>query len=135
MPSGGGRRPEMAAPVLSPRQAAFVAALSAGMTQAAAGVAAGVSPRTARRWCADPAVRAAIREATDAMVAAASRRLASGLGAATGVIGRLLADTTLPPSLQLRVAESWLDRAIKAYETADLTERVEKLEAIQNESM
>ena len=129
-----GWRPRMTDSGLSPRQIIFATGLAQGLSQAAAGAEVGISSRTARRWVTDPEVKAAVAALVDGMVAAASRRLASGLADAVVALQGLLADDSLPPSVRLRVIEAWLSHAARAYEINNLAERVKALEGAQSES-
>ena len=122
---------------LSPRRAAFVAALVAGMTQAEAAESIGVRPRTCRRWFADPVVRAAVRQAQDDALGEVTRRMNAGSQDALRVLREVMQDGDMPPSVRVRAAQVWLDTAFRARELLELADRVagleQQLEALENE--
>lgn len=113
---------------LTARQRAYVAAIAAGMTPLEAAAALGIGARTARRYGAEPMVRAAITAAQDDALAQVSARMNAGSNAALDVLHALMTDAAAPASVRLRAAQVWLDVAFRARELVDLVARVTDLE-------
>jgi len=113
---------------LTAKKRAFVAALAAGMTQAGAAAKIGVKERTARRWFADPLVRAALKEAQGDALADAVRALNGGARTALDVLLEVMRDKSMPGGVRCRAADSWLSHAARYRELLDLEERVSELE-------
>jgi len=123
-----------AKPDLAGRKAAFVAALTAGMTQIEAARSLGVGPRTCRRYYADPQVRAALKAAQDDGLSDIVRRLNSGSQAALAVLLGVMNDAGEPGSVRIRAAQIWLEAAFRARELLDLAARLAVLENIMKEN-
>jgi len=115
---------------LSPRQRAYVEALSAGAPFPLAAAAAGVTVRTGRRYRQDPRVIGALRQATDDALADAARALARGATDALGVLSDVMVDTEVAESVRVQAAKAWLDYSLRAYEVVDVSERLAELERI-----
>jgi len=114
--------------VLSARKKAFIAAITAGMTQKEAAAAIGISLRTAGRYMADPMVRAALSEAQDAAFGQVTVRMASGSNEALTVLQAVMRDRTISPSVRVRAAQIWLEHCQRFRELNDLANRVAMLE-------
>lgn len=111
-------------------EAALIAALLAGKTQAEAAAAAGVSLRTVSRRLGDPAFVAQLRAARQRVLTRAVNVLMEGtVGAAVTL--RFLATNAEQEAIRLAAARSILDYAFKGIETVDLAEQVAALQAQQ----
>jgi hypothetical protein len=113
---------------LTARQRAFVTAMVAGRVPVDAGVAAGISERTVRRYMALPKVRVAIRQAQDDALGDVVRSLNAGARPILAVLLSLARDADTPAGVRVSACRAWLDVAFKARELLDLTERVNELE-------
>ena len=116
------------ADVLSGRKAKFVGLLVAGMGQAEAGRELGVTRRTANRYMQDPAVRAALQAAQDDALADTTRRLNAGASQMLDVLQKVANDSTMPASVRVAAARTWLETMFRAKELLELTERITALE-------
>lgn len=114
---------------LSPRKRAFVAALAGGRSRTQAAKAVGISPRTARRYLADPLVVAALAEAQAETLGDVARRLNAGALMALDVLEAVMADAALSPNVRVRAALGWLAEAWQAREMLDFEARLSRLEA------
>ena len=103
--------------------------LAAGKSQAEAGRELGVTRRTANRYLQDPSVRHALSQAQDNSLGDAARRMSAGAGAMLDVLQAVAADATMPPSVRVAAAKTWLDVMFRAKEMLELSERVAELEA------
>lgn len=112
---------------LGVKQLAAIEALLTFATRKDAAQAAGVDRKTLQRWLANPTFAAELRAAESAVMDEASRRLLSIANDALTVIDETLKDTTIPPSVRLRAAESILDR-LAAWQDRDLERRIVALE-------
>lgn len=113
---------------LTARQRAFVAGLAAGLTPVDAGAAVGVSERTARRYMAEPKVRAAIRQAQDDALGDVTRKLNADSRRMLDVLLSIARDTETAAGVRVSACRAWLDVAFKARELLDLAERMGELE-------
>lgn len=113
---------------LSARKRAFVAAMAAGLTQTEAAATVGVKDRTARRYMADPLVRAELARAQDGILSQVTLRMEAGSNRALDVLDEVMQDKSMPPSVRVRAALGWLEHHWRARELHTLTERVEALE-------
>ncbi|MFO0801411.1 MAG: hypothetical protein U0804_28425 [Gemmataceae bacterium] len=104
----------------------LAALLAAGRTVREAADEAEVSERTAHRRQADPAFAARVAELRGQMVAAATGRLADGLGEAVGVLRALLAHDN--PAVRLRAAAKLVELGVKLVVAADEARRLAVLE-------
>jgi len=114
--------------VLSARKRAFVAAITAGLNQTEAAESIGVTPRTGRRYMADPMVRAALSEAMDATFGEISVHMAAGTNDALTVIREVMLSKSISPSVRIRAAQIWLEHCQRFRELNDLANRVAELE-------
>jgi hypothetical protein len=113
---------------LTARQRAFVTAMVAGRVPVDAGVVAGISERTVRRYMALPKVRVAIRQAQDDALGDVVRSLNAGTRPMLAVLLSLAKDRETAPAVRVSAARTWLDIAFRARELLDLVERVNELE-------
>ena len=114
------------------RQTRMIAALldPANKTQAAACDAVGVPVRTLQNWLLDPEFQADLRQAEQALVSSAARRLLTLSGDAIAALAENLEPYT-KPTAQLRAAELVLSHVLKWREAQDLEDRIAALEARQ----
>lgn len=115
---------------LERKQRKAVAALLANTTAKDAARAAGISYSTMLRWLAEPAFRAALREAQAQELAHATALLAGDLTAAIGTLAEIHSDSEQPASVRVRAANSVLDYHLRYLDAYDLAQRVEDLEAL-----
>lgn len=90
----------------------------------------GVSERQFWRWMDNAEFAAELRRQQDALTSGAFMRLQSVLSGAVDVLTAIMADTSNPPSVRLRAAESVLSNVVKLAEIRDLAQRVAELEAL-----
>jgi phage terminase small subunit len=112
---------------LTARQRAFVAAMLTARTMTDAAAAVKVSTRTAQRWARLPPVQVALRDAQAEALDQAARRTVAALTMALDV----LIDTmqNAPAKYGTPAARTVLDFYVKLARIADLSQRVEALEA------
>lgn len=108
--------------------AALIAALASGGTQAEAAHHAGVSVRTVARRVAEPDFRLAVQAARAEMIEQATGRLAVATTQAADTLLSLLADES--PTVRLSAARALLDNATRYVEATDTTERISRIEAL-----
>ena len=112
---------------LTAKQEAFLAALLTAPTIGEAARAAKIADATARRWLAQPTVRAAWLEMRRQVVDQALMGVQAATAEAVATLRACLADD-MPPSVRVRAATAILDTAVRAVEINDLAERIEQLE-------
>lgn len=114
------------------RQTRMIAALldPANKSQAAACDAVGVPVRTLQNWLLDPEFQADLRQAEQALVSHASRRLLTLTDDAIARLGDNLNEDARATA-QLRAAELVLSHVLKWRELGDLEARLSALEARQ----
>ena len=113
---------------LTVKKELFASARARGLTLDSAGAAAGVSPRTARRYSVDPAVAARVRALQDEALGDTTRRLQSGSWAMLEVLQSLAESKSESATVRLRAAVEWLALAFRATEILDLSVRLAELE-------
>jgi phage terminase small subunit len=113
---------------LNARQRRFVAALVANATVRDAAAAAEIGERTAWRYLQQPAVKKALAERQDVVLAHVSRRLATEMGAALDVLGSIMRDRAASDAARVSAARAVLDSGLKLAELVSLAERVTLLE-------
>lgn len=70
------------------------------------------------------------RQARAELVKTASAKLQSRLSTAIDVITEIMTDESAPPQVRLNAAELIVKRSLSLFETVDIIERIEALEAI-----
>lgn len=110
-------------PLTGPKLAA-VLALASGADHTDAARAAGVTPRTLRRWRADPEFLAAITDATAGTITAAREALARSATSAVTVLLAIARDTTQPAAARVTAARTLLGLALEQ----DLAARLDGIE-------
>ena len=107
----------------------LLAALVAGHSVRDAAGLSGMAEETARRRIRQPDVKAQLADLRSTILATAADRLAAlALGAAT-VLGEMMTDSTLSPSIRLRAASEVLGRAVPLREAAYVEDRLLVVEA------
>src|SRR5215208_8166994 len=87
-----------------------------------------LSIRQVRRYLAEPAIRARIRELEDERLRAVARKAAALGGSAVVVLATIANDKGQPASARVSAARGLLDVMVKIGEMADLIERIAALE-------
>src|SRR5215207_2966319 len=87
-----------------------------------------LSIRQVRRYLAEPAIRARIRELEDERLRAVARKAAALGGSAVVVLATIANDKGQPAAARVSAAGGLLDVMVKIGEMADLTERIAALE-------
>jgi hypothetical protein len=114
---------------LPPKQLKAVEALLATGEVAAAAREAGVSRATLHRWLAEPAFRAAVREA-EAKALDELSRLLIRLGRTAATLAKAMSDPAAPWATRVRAADASLGRLLQLRELAVLEARVAELERL-----
>jgi len=87
-----------------------------------------LSIRQVRRYLAEPAIRARIRELEDERLRAVARKAAALGGSAVVVLATIANDKGQPAAARVSAARGLLDVMVKIGEMADLIERIAALE-------
>lgn len=98
------------------------------MTKSQAAAAADVTPRTLRRWLADPSFRTHLTQASDQALTDATHRLTGSLEDALTVLAELMANRDEKATTRLRAASIIIARTLQFAELKAITERVAALE-------
>ena len=104
----------------------LICALARGLSHAQAAQEAGVSVRTVQRRASDPAVRAAVAGARQAMVGEATGRLATAAERAVATLEDLLESDA--DSVRLGASRALLDNLLRFRDSEELSDRVRQLE-------
>jgi len=116
--------------VLTPKKTRAVTALLSSRTATDAAATAGVTERTIGRWLAeDEAFTRALRQAEDAAIDGAVRRLVGLQGQALDVLQDTLTREGVAPTVRVRAACAVLDFLLRLRELRTLEERIAALEA------
>ena len=107
----------------------FTLAYASGHSIGDAASAAGVSRRTGYRWIKDPTVRAQINETRGEIRRETVDLLAGLTASAIECLRRVLSDTELTPSVQVRAAALVLSESRNWFEIEELRQRIEALES------
>ncbi len=113
---------------LTPRQRRAIEALLVAPSVAAAAVQARCGERTLHRWLGDARFREALAEAQRAQRRAVSDALRREALAAVDTLAAVMGDTGASPSARVAASRTVLDMMMRD-DTADLVERLERLEA------
>jgi len=115
---------------LSGKQQRALDALLDGANVQTAATLAGVNRKTLARWLAhDVTFWKAYQLNSRASLQLAARRLTNKLDSAVELLGDVMLDEEAPAGVRLRAAQLTLDGALRLLETADIVERLDKLEA------
>ncbi|HZW03975.1 MAG TPA: hypothetical protein VFF68_08605 [Anaerolineaceae bacterium] len=116
---------------LTARQRAAIEALLVTPTTQEAAAQVRVGRSTLYRWLRDPSFKSSLREAEQAAVEAASRRLLVMQDQALATFERLLDETVdVPDSVRLRAAQAVLDNFFRLRELQSNEERLSELERL-----
>ena len=118
----------MAGNDLTARQRRFIAAMMTARTVAEAARMAGIAERTARRYLADPDVKAVLSAALDDALAQVTRRTVEAMAGALDTLEAVQADAEAAPSARVAAARVVMVAGPKLREAVDLAERVANLE-------
>jgi phage terminase small subunit len=113
---------------MSARQRRFVAAVVTTRTITEAAEVAKISRRTADRYLADPAVKAALTQALDALQRAVTAAVVGEMGEALATLAEIHADPEAPAGSRVAAARSILTAGPALREAGDLAERLALLE-------
>lgn len=113
---------------LKPRQTKALAALLETGTISAAAEAAGVSRETLGKWMQEEDFRAALRATEDESIRTMTIRLTAKVDAAIDKVFALIADPKTPPSVQLRAADTILQRVLELRELSIVEDRLSAIE-------
>ena len=115
---------------LSGKQQRALDALLDGANVQTAATLAGINRKTLARWLAhDVTFWNAYQANSRASLQLAARRLTNRLDSAVDLLGEVMLDEEAPAGVRLRAAQLTLDGALRLLETADIVERLDKLEA------
>jgi len=115
---------------LSGKQQRALDALLDGANVQTAATLAGINRKTLARWLAhDVTFWNAYQLNSRASLQLAARRLTNRLDSAVDLLGDVMLDEEAPAGVRLRAAQLTLDGALRLLETADIVERLDKLEA------
>ena len=109
------------------QEEAIVALLSQRSVDDAARIV-NVTPRTLYRWMKEPEFDATYRKTKRAAFGQSIVRLHHLSSAAVSTLGKIMLDSTTPPSTRVRAADSILNHTAKAIEIEDVEARVSELE-------
>src|SRR5450432_1174333 len=88
----------------------------------------GIGTQTMLRWLKIPEFEKSYREARRAAYSQATARLQQATGAAVATLLKIMVETSSPPSVRVRAADSVLNHAKQAIEIEDVEVRVAALE-------
>ncbi len=104
-------------------------ALLTSRTQAEAAQAAGLDPRTLRRYLADTEFANEYKRALAELVDAAAAQVKRALCPTLGTLQEITADTNQPGSVRVSAARAVLEFGLKLVEQADIISKLDKLES------
>lgn len=114
---------------LTARQRKVIEALLSGADKDEAARKAGVTRRTVDRYLQEPAVHAALGEATGAALGDVARRMIGAMATALDTMLALTEDKDAPATVRLRAAIAIVEHGPRLFEAHDLVKRIEALEA------
>jgi len=114
--------------ILATHKRRLVTALLTTQTVADAAKEAGVSLRTAQRYLRDPAVKRALSEALDNMLAGVTRQVVGEMTGAVHTLSEVHQDHELPAAARVAAARALLAGGPALREATELSERVAVLE-------
>ena len=118
---------------ISTKQKRAIAALLTGANCTEAAQTAKVHENTVYQWMHDPAFLAALHQAEADALQAVSRELVALAGKAAQTLDGVLDDPQARDSSKVRAADVVLGRILQMKELVDLEQRINALEAAQNE--
>ena len=108
-------------------------ALLANPTKEAAAKAAGITPKTLRKFLDDPEFQAEYRTAFSSMVSDAVRQAQKALSPALTTLEEIMKDDEQKGQIRVSAARSLLEFSLKATEQLDILDRLAELEAAVSE--
>ena len=120
-------------PTTASRRQQVIELVASGLPPAAAAERAGVSLRAVRRYLADPSTRQALAAIRDERLRSLAGRALTEAGPALAILRAIAEASDSPPAARVSAAKALLDVALRLVESADLAERVERLEEIVKE--
>lgn len=115
---------------ITAKQKRLVKAMLTASTVGDAARSVGIGERTAFRYLAQPAVRAALNDALDAALGQAVGVLVNEVGASVRALADIRDDKTQPGGVRVGAARAILNGALKLYELVNLGDRVARLEEL-----
>ncbi len=119
---------------LTPRQLRALRMLVGGANVATVANDIGCAAKTVYAWLKLPAFIGELRQAEDAAIDAATRRLVALATEAADVLGAVLADPTVTDTVRLRAAATVLDNLLRLRELRDFENRLTALEEAKREN-
>lgn len=117
-------------PQLSPQQTAVLALLVTGTPVERAAKHIGVGERTVWRWLSDRELfRQELRSRQREVVEAATRKLSAAASSAVDALKTVMMDEQAPYSARVSAAKAVLDTTYRAFELAEVAQRLEALES------
>jgi hypothetical protein len=120
---------------IGPRERRAVEALLAGSSQEAAAAAAGVSPRTLRRWTHLPHFAAALRAAQSQAFDEALGVLRASTLHGVRALREVASDREAPPAARVAAARALIEESRKAVEVDEVEKRLEALEVLARDHL
>ena len=117
---------------MTPKQEKAIAALLTQSTKQEAARAAGIDPRTLRRYFEDPEFQKAYRAAFSGLVEDATRRAQQSRAPALQVLRELSEDGEEAGPVRVSAARSLLEYSLRLTEQLDIMERLKELEDTVN---
>lgn len=117
---------------MTPKQEKALAALLTHNTKQDAARAAGIDPRTLRRYFEDPVFQKAYREAFSGLVEDATRRAQQSIAPALQVLRELAEDGGEQGQVRVSAARSLLEYSLRLTEQLDVLGRLKELEDAVN---
>lgn len=117
---------------LTPKALAFIPLLAASTTTTEAIEKAGISEKTAYRWLKNPAFVDELRKARREVLKRATGKLTAEASSAVDVLAKIMNDPETPASTRTQAARIILDTAYNSIQADDLEQRIEQLEAGDN---
>lgn len=115
---------------MSPKQQKAIAALLTNDTKKAAASAAGVDPRTLRRYFEDPEFRAEYRKAFSELLEDSTRKAQQSIAPALQVLREIAGNGRETGQVRVSAARSLLEYSLRLTEQLDLLQRLEELEKV-----
>lgn len=113
---------------MTPNKEKAIAALLTHATKKSAAEAAGIDPRTMRRYFDDADFQQAYRAAFGSMVEDATRQAQQTIRPALDVLKEIMEDTEINPAARVTAAKTAIEYAIRLTDQNDLAERLAVLE-------
>lgn len=113
---------------MSPKQQRAIAALLTHDTKESAARAAGVDPRTLRRYFGDAEFRKAYKEAFSGLVEDATRQAQQSIAPALQVLREIAGNGRETGQVRVSAARSLLEYSLRLTEQLDLLQRLEEME-------